>query len=130
MKKTLKKFRLTWSAGWSILFCSFVLAWLFDRFGRLPMMMPSVGSVAALYLVLLRKWTLREEAWFWAAIIVLCALHVLIIWSVNWPTRWVPGSAYAGATAMDICVMLVIINSLARLFRYRSRKQNIRIETT
>ena len=40
--------------------------------------------------------------------------YVLLIALIPWTDKWVPAAEYAGGATIDLCVMLVIVDSLHR----------------
>jgi chromate transport protein ChrA len=113
--KAAKKLRLP---RWAILpgiVVAFLCAWLFDRFGRLNLMLPIWNSVAVLGLMFVLKWRLRRHAWFWITMTVIVALHVPLILFVPWGTRWVPALAIAAIDSLDFCLILWILSFVGNL---------------
>jgi chromate transport protein ChrA len=113
--KAAKKLRLP---RWAILpgiVVAFLCAWLFDRFGRLNLMLPIWNSVAVLGLMFVLKWRLRRHAWFWITMTVIVALHVPLILFVPWGTRWVPAMAIAAIDSLDFCLILWILSFVGNL---------------
>jgi len=93
------------------------IAALFDHVGRLELTLPSLASVAAICLVVVVKWRLREHAWFWITVAVFVALHVLLLVVVPWTKKWVPASTSAGIGTIDIYAMLSIVSVIGNLRR-------------
>ena len=112
--KVAKKIRLPW---WGVL-CGIIgsalSAWLFDHFGRLDLALPTLDSVGVLGFVLVLKWQLSRRVWFWITMAIVVALHVLLILSIPWTTKWVPASAIAGIAALDLIVILAILSVVAK----------------
>jgi hypothetical protein len=114
-KARLMKFRLP---GWAI-FCvivgSFLLSGLFEHFGRLELGIPTLASVFVLCLVVVLKWRLRVHIWFWVTIAFFVALHVVLLVTVPWTTKWVPAFTTAGICSIDTYAMLYAISIIGRL---------------
>jgi chromate transport protein ChrA len=119
--KAAKKLRLP---RWAILpgiVVAFLCAWLFDRFGRLNLMLPIWNGVAVLGLMLALKRKLWRHAWFWGTVAILAALHVPLILYVPWTTKWIPALAIAAIDSGDLIVMLAILAAVGRFVEGRRR---------
>jgi chromate transport protein ChrA len=119
--KAAKKLRLP---RWAILpgiVVAFLCAWLFDRFGRLNLMLPIWNGVAVLGLMFALKRKLWPHAWFWITMTVIVAVHVPLILFVPWGTRWVPALAIAAIDSGDLIVMLAILAAVGRFVEGRRR---------
>jgi hypothetical protein len=113
--KEAKKIRLPW---WGVLFGiigSFLCAWLFDDFGKLELVLPTLNSIAVLGFMLVLKRKLWPHARFWITMAVLAALHVPLVLFVPWTTRWVPALVIAVIDSADFCLMLWIISIVGKL---------------
>jgi len=113
--KTAKKLRLPW---WGVL-CgiigSFLCAWLFDNFGKLALVLPTLNSIAVIGFMLVFKRKLWPHAWFWITVAVLAALHVPMVLFVPWTTRWIPALAIAVIDSADFCLILWILAVIEKL---------------
>jgi hypothetical protein len=79
-------------------------------YGRLELAMPLMIIIGMHGLVILFKWKLRRQAWFWIAMTVSAALHVPLILFVPWTTRWVPALAITvGATADFFLILWILL---------------------
>jgi hypothetical protein len=94
--------------------------WLFDHFGRFDLALPTINGIGVFGFVLVLKWQLRQRVWFWITMTIVVALHVLLILSIPWTTKWVPAPAYAGAASLDLTAILVIL-SVVRKFAEESK---------
>ncbi len=113
--KAVKKLRLPW---WGVLFGiigSFLCAWLFDNFGKLELVLPTLNSIAVLGFMLVLKRKLWPHAWFWITMVILAALHIPLVLFVPWTTRWVPALAVAAIDSGDLIVMLAILAVVGKL---------------
>jgi len=118
--KAAKKLRLP---RWAILpgiVVAFLCAWLFDRFGRLNLMLPIWNGVGVLGLMFALKRKLWPHAWFWITMTVIVAVHVPLILFVPWGTRWVPALAIAAIDSGDLIVMLAILAAVERFRKGRN----------
>ncbi|MDE3106183.1 MAG: hypothetical protein KGK08_13510 [Acidobacteriota bacterium] len=105
-----KRIRLPW---WILLPGVIVAAFsaaLFDRFGKLYLVLPVLNSIAVLGFLVALKWKLRKRIWFWVTIIIVAALHVPLILFIPWTTKWVPALAIAAIDSADFCVILAILS--------------------
>jgi hypothetical protein len=93
---------------------SFLCAWLFDNFGKLELVLPSLNSIGVLGFMLVLKRKLWPHAWFWVIMAVLVALHVALVLFVPWTTRWVPALAIAVIDSADFCLILGILAIVGR----------------
>jgi hypothetical protein len=112
--KAARRLRLPW---WSVLFGivgSFLLAWLFDSFGELELVLPILNSIAVLGFTVVLKRKLWGRAWLWITMAVLAALHVPLVLFVPWTSKWVPAIAIAAIDSGDLIVMLAILAVVGR----------------
>ncbi|HEV2422869.1 MAG TPA: hypothetical protein VGS59_14250 [Candidatus Acidoferrales bacterium] len=115
--KAAKRVRLP---GWVMLcagFGCFSLAFLFARFGKLDLALPTFCSVGVLGFTIAVKWKLRRRVWFWVTMTVLGAVHVLLILSIPWTTNWVPGLLIAPILGVDFYAMLWILAVVGKLMQ-------------
>jgi hypothetical protein len=112
--KAAKKIRLPWWALLSVSIGAALLSLLFDQFGRLDLVYPTIVSIGAFGFIIALKGTLTRRVWFWGTITILAALHALLILSVSWTTKWV------NAAVLDLFAMLAILSVVAS-FMDRSR---------
>jgi hypothetical protein len=105
-----KKLHLSWRTRLLIFIIGAPTVFLFAVYGRLELAMPLMIIVGMHGLVILFKWKLRRQAWFWIAITVSAALHVPLILFVPWTTRWVPALAITiGATADFFLILWILL---------------------
>jgi hypothetical protein len=71
-------------------------------------------SVIALCFTVFIKWQLRQCAWFWITMSIFAAVHIAVILSGHWTTKWLPPSVNAGYATLDFIVMLVFLDAIAR----------------
>ena len=107
--KTAKKLRIP---GWGLvcgIIASFLCARLFEHFGKLELVLPMLNSILVLGFMLVLKRKLWRYAWFWGTMAVIAALHVPLILSFPWTTRWFPALAIAVIDSVDFCLILWIL---------------------
>lgn len=71
--------------------------------------------MAVLGLLVFLRWKLRQHVWFWIAMTIIAALHVLLIWYVPWTTKWVPAIAIGAIDSVDFCILLWILAAVGKL---------------
>ena len=62
------------------------------------------------------KWELRGHVWFWGVMFIVAELHVLLILSVPWTTKWIPALVMTPIAAADVAGILTIIKLLEKQF--------------
>ena len=113
--KAAKKLRMP---GWAVvcgIIVSFLCAQLFDRFGKLNLVLPILNSIGVLGFMIAFKRKLWRHAWFWGTMAVIAALHVPLILFVPWGTKWVPALAIAVIDSADFCLILWILAVVGKL---------------
>src|SRR5690242_21844087 len=85
-----KKMRLPWWGVLCVMIGALPMYLLFVYFGRFDLARPTIYSVAMVAIAIAMRWKLRWHVWFWITMTVIAALHVLLILSVPWTTKWVP----------------------------------------
>jgi hypothetical protein len=120
--KVAKKLRLHWRGLVAVMIGSFLVCLLFDHFGRFDVARPSILAAGAISFTVVVKWNLNKRTWFWLTMALIVALHVLVILSVPWTTKWVPAVVIAGFCTVDLVVMLAIVDAVETLLQ-RHEKQ-------
>ena len=105
-----KRMRLPWWVLLSGVIVAAFSAALFDRFGKLYLVLPVLNSIAVLGFLVALKWRLRTRVWFWIMMIIMAALHVPLILFIPWTTKWVPALAIAAIDSADFCVILAVLS--------------------
>ncbi|HKO13812.1 MAG TPA: hypothetical protein VJV22_17715 [Acidobacteriaceae bacterium] len=105
-----KKLRLPWWGVLLAIFAGTLGAWLFDRFGRLDLELPSLDCIIALGVVLIVKRKLWRHVWFWITMGIIAALHVALLLLIPWTTKWVPAVAIAAMVGLDITAVIAIVD--------------------
>lgn len=113
--KAAKKMSLPWWAILSIAVSSFLSCFLFDHWRRLGLALPTEAAVMTFGFIVALKWDLRHRVWFGITVGVMIGFHVLLISTIHWTTKWVPAARTAGASSIDIYLMLTMI-SIVRWF--------------
>jgi hypothetical protein len=105
-----KKLHLSWRTRLFIFIIGAPTVFLFAVYGRLELAMPLMIFIGMHGLVVLFKWKLRRQTWFWIAMTVSAALHVPVILFVPWTTRWVPALVITvGATADFFLILWILL---------------------
>lgn len=107
-----QRMRLPW---WAVLCwmggCGAV-AWALYRHGRLELALPLLNCLAVLGFAIVVKRDLRRQAWFWAAMAVLAALHGVAVLYIPWGDKWVPAVAIAVIDSMDLIIIFAILDAI------------------
>jgi len=119
--KVAKKIWLPWWAVLCLIVGGLPIAWLFDHFGKFDLARPSLLSAGTIALAIAIKWKLGRNPWFWITMAVIVALHLVLILSVSWTTKWVPASVSAGVCTVDFFVMLAIIDVVETFLKGREK---------
>ncbi len=112
--KAAKKLRLPWWGLLCVFIGSFICARLFDNFGKLGLVLPTLNSIGVLGFMLVLKRKLWRHAWFWGTMAGIAAFHIPLILFVPWTTKWVPAPAIAGIDSLDFCLILWILAVVAK----------------
>lgn len=113
--KSAKNMRLPWWGVLCVIIGCVPICWLLDSLGRLDLARPALCSLGMIGVAIAMKWKLRRRGWFWIAMTVIVALHVLLILSVSWTTKWVPAMAIVPIGIADLYLMLAIVSLVGRL---------------
>ena len=129
VKSDLKAAQKLWMPWWLVLIwmaiCLSVIV-LFDSVGRLGMALPLLNCIAVFAFLIYLKRGLSRQVSFWVSLAILATLHALMIWYVPWTTKWVPAVAIATISSLDFCLMLWIVDVVARLDRRTVSHQTAR----
>ena len=68
-----KKLRLSWRTKLLIILIGAPITFLFALYGKLQLALPLMNVVGVLGLMILFKWKLRKQAWFWITMTVIAA---------------------------------------------------------
>ena len=112
--KAAKKLRMPGWAVVCVIIVSFLCAQLFERFGRLNLVLPILNGIGVLGFIIAFKRKLWRHAWFWGTMAVIAALHVPLILFFPWTTRWVPALAIAVIDSVDFCLILWILTVVGK----------------
>jgi hypothetical protein len=91
-----------------------VIVWLLDHLGRFDLARPALLSIGMLGVATAIKWKLRQHVWFWIAMSVIVALHILLILFVPWTTRWIPAILIIPIGIADLYLMLAILSVVGK----------------
>ena len=86
-----------------------LIALLLDYFGKFDIARPILYSTGMLFAVIVLRWKLRRNLWFWITMAVIAALHVPLILFVPWTTKWVPAAVIIPIGIADLYLMLAIL---------------------
>jgi hypothetical protein len=112
--KAAKQMRLPW---WGVL-CWMIgcalIALPLALLGRFDLARPTLYSIGMLGVAFAIKWKLRRHMWFWITMTAIAALHVLLILSVPWTTKWVPAIVIIPIGIADLYAMLAILSVVGK----------------
>jgi hypothetical protein len=77
--KAARKIRLPWWGVLCLVASALLASWLFDQFGRLELVLPTLNSIVVLGVVVAVKRNLTRRPWFWGTMAIVAALHVPLI---------------------------------------------------
>ncbi len=117
--KTAKKLRLPWWGVLCVVIGSFLCAELFDKFGKLDLVVPILNTIVVLGFILALKRKLWRHAWFWVTMFLIALIHVPLILFVPWGTKWVPALVIAVIDSADFCLILWIISAVGKFMTGR-----------
>jgi hypothetical protein len=71
----------------------------------------TVGICLGINLLVIRLYWKRlgKRAWFWCVIVLILALHLPLIFKVQWPHEWVPGIALLPMGLADLFIYVGVI---------------------
>lgn len=118
-----KKLRLPWYVMLLIFCIGAPATFLFALYGRLEIALPLLNVIGVLGFIVVLKWRLRREAWFWILMAIIAAIHVLLLLVVPWTEKWVPALAIGFIDSVDICLILWVLVAIERGIG-RSRDHN------
>ncbi len=79
---------------------------IFRHFGKTDMGL-NVSVCLGMNLLAVRiRWDLREHFWFWGVVVLVMALNLPLIFTVQWPHAWVPGIVLLPIGLADLMVTL------------------------
>ena len=117
-----KQLTLSWKSGLAIFFGTILIGLLFFHFGKLALARPTIFSIITIVIAIALKWELRRHVWFWITMTVIVALHVALILSVPWSTKWVPAIVIIPTGIADLYAMLAILSVVGKI---RGKAENL-----
>jgi hypothetical protein len=115
MKAAKQMHPLPWWGVLCVIVGALPIFFLFNHFGRFELARPILYDTAILCFAVALLWKLRRHVWFWITITALIALHLALILSVRWTTKWVPAMAVVPIGLADLYVVLVIVSVVGRV---------------
>jgi chromate transport protein ChrA len=105
---------LPWWGVLCVMVGAFPLLFLFDHFGKLALVRPTLYSAAIITITIAMRWKLRRHVWFWVTTTLLAALHLPLILFVPWTTKWVPAIVIIPVGIADSYAMLWAISVVGK----------------
>jgi hypothetical protein len=125
--RELKQIRLPWWGLLLIIIGVIPLGFLFDYFRRSTLALPTLDSVVIIIFAFAMRWKLRRHAWFWMTMTGIVALHVLLIVSIPWTSKWVPAIVIIPIGMLDLFAMLAILSVVGK---FVGGRQTLKAERT
>lgn len=110
-----KQLTLSWKSGLVIFVGALLIGLAFNYLGKSALERPTGVSVVIVAFAVAMKWELRSQIWFWTAVAIFVALHVMLILFIPWPTGWIPAVVMIPIGLADLYAMLGIL-SMVRKF--------------
>jgi hypothetical protein len=110
-----KKLRLKWWELLVLFVCTLFTGWIFDSFGHLELTLSLLNSVLVLAVIIAIKVDLRRKPWFWIFMAFAAALHVVLLLTIPWTTKWIPAAAIAGIDSIDLFGILAGLSIISNL---------------
>jgi hypothetical protein len=108
-----KKIRVTWWGMLAVSAGTLLTAWIVSSMGRLELTLPIVNAVLVLAFVIAVKPNLRGKPWFWTFMGLVAALHIILLVTIPWTTKWVPAFAIAFIDSIDLFGILAALSVIS-----------------
>lgn len=95
-------------------FGALLIGLLFQSFGKPALERPTGVSIVIVAFAVAMKWELRSRIWFWTAMVIFVAFHVLLVLIIPWPTGWIPAIVMIPIGLADLYVMLAIVSFVGK----------------
>lgn len=82
---------------------------LFIFMGKPGMGLTAFLCIATILVAVGICWDLRTRFWFWVVIATVVALHLPLIFLIQWPHHWIPGIALAPIGFIDCMIIVGIV---------------------
>jgi hypothetical protein len=116
--------RISWRVKLGVFLGTLFMGLLFVRFGRFELARPTFFSIVVIVFAMAMKWELRRCMWFWAAMLAIAALHVLLILCVPWTTRWIPALVMTPIAVADVVGIVALITLLEKQLGKATAREN------
>jgi hypothetical protein len=120
MKTKGKQLTLSWKSGLAIFFGALLIGLLFNYLGKSALERPTGVSIVIVAFAVAMKWELRSRIWFWTAMAIFVAFHVLLVLIIPWPTGWIPAIVMIPIGLADLYVMLAILSGVGKFVESRN----------
>ena len=84
-------------------------------YGQLSLALPLMNIIIIIGLTVAIKWKLRHKIWFIVSITIIIIFHITLLFIIPWGVSWVPAAILTAINSVDICLILLIINAIAKI---------------
>ena len=91
------------------------LLFLFAILGNAALGRAAALSTAVILVVIRLTWDLRKHHWFWATLICIVGLHIVVLGLVRWSEKSYPGFALVPVGIADFCLAYGLIKVVEKL---------------
>jgi hypothetical protein len=71
---------------------------------------PTTLCAMVIVLAVWWRWDLSDRLWFWATVAAIAALHLVLVLSFHWTSRWIPAAISMPFCMVDALLILKIFN--------------------
>jgi hypothetical protein len=71
---------------------------------------PTTIGAMVIVLSVCWRWDLSDRPWFWATVLAIVALHLVLLLSVHWTTRWIPAAISTPFAMVDALLILKVFS--------------------
>jgi hypothetical protein len=94
----------------------FPLGLLAEHFAGRGSGLPTSLCALVIFIAVRWRWDLSNRPWFWATVVAVVALHVVVILSFHWTTRWIPAAISMPFCMVDALLILKIFSFGEKFF--------------
>jgi hypothetical protein len=87
---------------------------LFSYLGNDNMGKSVAVCVGMILLAIKIRWDLRKHFWFWAVIVSLLALHVPLLFLIQWPHVWLPAIGLLPIGVADCLIIVGVVKFIEK----------------
>jgi hypothetical protein len=102
---------------YAIVFGVFLFLTPFYYFDRMDLSLPSLAAATAIGLAILTRWKVRTRRWFWIAIAIVAAVHIVLIFRFTWDGERISSYVLGFYTLVDYGLILLLIKGIEIIYR-------------